>query len=255
MKIEASSASGRIAGKVALVTGVESDIGLAICRRFVAEGACVAGCVGSGQRQSLTIPEATASFSVLEGDLCSGPDAERIVAAVVGDYGRLDVLVNYAAALRVVGTIADVTDAEFTEELDAHLKAVIVLSRVAIRAMVEAGRGGSIINLSSIAREGVKGRALRSASKAALATLTRSMALDHGEQGIRVNGLLIGPTLTADIGARPRDVERMTSETILGQLNTAEDVAAAALFFASDEAARITGALLTVDAGRSLPRF
>lgn len=145
-----ASTSQRLAGKVAIVTGIESEIGVAIAERFVAEGAKVGGCIGSGQREAVPVPAENLALCILEGDLCSNADSERIVNEVVARYGRLDVLVNYAAALRVVG---------------------------------------------------------------------------------------------------------MTSETILGQMNTAEDVAAATLFFASDDAARITGALLPVDAGRSLPRF
>jgi NAD(P)-dependent dehydrogenase (short-subunit alcohol dehydrogenase family) len=109
------------------------------------------------------------------------------------------------------------------------------------------------VNLSSILNNGGKGRALRSASKAALASLTRAMALDHGSQNIRVNAVLVGPTLTRDIMARTEQVQRLVEEAPLGQLHTPDDVAAAVYFLASDEARRITGALLPLDAGRSLP--
>lgn len=248
-----ASAAGRLAGKVALVTGIETEVGVAVASRFVAEGASVAACPGSGQRPA-SVAQSAPPYLILEGDLTSGSDVERIVSRVLADYGRLDALVNYGAARRVVGTINDITDAQFDEEMTADLKSVIVLSRAAIPLMAKNG-GGAIVNISSIARAGVKGRALRSASKAALATLTVSMALDHGPEGIRVNCLLCGPTLTADIIARPGEVERMSSETPLGRIHTPEDVASAALFLVSDEAAQITGALLPLDAGRSLPHF
>ncbi len=247
------SGRGRLAGKVALVTGIETETGLAIGERFGAEGATVVGCVGSGQRAA-TQAEPPVPMAMLDGNISVAADAERIVAWIMSEHLRLDVLVNYGAARRVVGSILDITDAEFDEEMRADLKSVIVLSRAVIPAMAR-GDGGAIINISSIARAGVRGRALRSASKAALATLTCSMALDHGEQGIRVNALLLGPTLTSDMRARQEQVSQLESETPLGQLHTPEDVAAAALFFASDDAARITGALLPLDAGRSLPHF
>jgi NAD(P)-dependent dehydrogenase (short-subunit alcohol dehydrogenase family) len=160
--------------------------------------------------------------------------------------------VNFGAARRIVGTVMDISDEEFEEEMRADLRSVMVLSAAAILLMERSG-GGAIINVSSIAAAGLKGRALRSSSKAALAALTRAMAQDHGPQRIRVNALLLGPTLSADEGLRGAQLERMTRESILGEVNIPEDVAAAALFFASDEARRITGALLPVDAGRSLP--
>lgn len=236
-------------GKVALVTGIESETGAAIAQRFLHESARVVGC-----RASRASPSQLDSIQTLDGDIRIPSDAERVVGSVLEQYGRLDILVNYGAARRVVGTIMDITDEDFDEEMAADLKSVIVLSRAAVPAMAKGG-GGAIVNISSIARAGVKGRALRSASKAALSSLTRAMALDHAGQGVRVNAVLIGPTLTSDLLARPEQVRQLESEAPLGQLHTADDVAAAVLFLASDESRRITGALLPLDAGRSLPSF
>lgn len=241
-------------GKVALVTGIESETGAAMARRFAAEGARVAACMGAGTRASSPHEVSPESVQTLAGDIRVPADAERIVASVLENYGRLDILVNYGAARRVVGTIMDITDEDFDEEMAADLKSVIVLSRAAVPAM-EKGGGGAIVNISSIARAGVKGRALRSASKAALSSLTRAMALDHAAQGIRVNAVLAGPTLTADLQARPEQLRQLESEAPLRRLHTTDDVAAAVLFLASDESRSITGALLPLDAGRSLPSF
>lgn len=244
----------QLAGKVALVTGIESETGAAIAHRFVAEGAKVAACIGAGTRAPSPRSDPPTPVQTLEGDIRIPSDSERIVASVFDQHGRLDILVNYGAARRVVGTIMDISDEDFDEEMAADLKSVIVLSRAAVPAMAKGG-GGAIVNISSIARAGVKGRALRSASKAALSSLTRAMALDHAAQGIRVNAVLAGPTLTSDLLARPEQVRQLESEAPLGQLHTADDVAAAVLFLASDESRRITGALLPLDAGRSLPSF
>jgi meso-butanediol dehydrogenase / (S,S)-butanediol dehydrogenase / diacetyl reductase len=246
------------AGKrVALITAPTSEVGAAVVARFAREGWATAGCGDAGVRERGPAGD-TASGSqpdlTLDGDITRPADAQRIVDAVLDRFGRLDALVNYGAARRVVGTIMDITDAEFDEEMAADLKTVIAVSRYAVPAMARGG-GGTIVNLSSIATLGVKGRALRSASKAALSALTRSMALDHAADNIRVNALLVGPTLTSDIRERPGVLETLLKDAPLGRLHTPEDVAAAVYFFASDDAQNITGALLPLDAGRSLPTF
>ncbi len=246
----------RFAGKAALVTGIDAEIGRAIAVALARAGARIAGCCRSIDRGRETILalEQLGKAILIEGNVARDGDAAAAVKKAVDEFGRLDVLVNYGAARRVVGTIMEISDEDFAEEMDADLKSVIALSRYAIPAMAKTG-GGAIVNLSSIARSGVKGRALRSASKAALSSLTRAMALDHAEQNIRVNAVLIGPTLTADMRRRPDQLKQLEAEAPLKRLHTPDDVAAAVVFLASDEARSITGALLPVDAGRSLPSF
>jgi NAD(P)-dependent dehydrogenase (short-subunit alcohol dehydrogenase family) len=247
----------RFADKVALVTGVDAEIGRAIAVAFAREGAAVACCCRAaeqGRETSLAIERIGGKTVLIEGNVARERDAEAAVKRALDEFGRLDVLVNYGAARRVVGTIMEISDEDFAEEMDADLKSVIALSRCAIPAMAKNG-GGAIVNLSSLARSGVKGRALRSASKAALSSLTRAMALDHGPQNIRVNAVLLGPTLTSEMARRPEQMKLLEEESALKKLHTPEDVAAAVLFLASDDARRITGVLLPVDAGRSLPRF
>jgi NAD(P)-dependent dehydrogenase (short-subunit alcohol dehydrogenase family) len=247
----------RLQGKVSLITGMDSEVGRAIAVAFAREGSKVAGCCQSPERAEETVRAVEAlggSCLVVAGDPSKPDDAKGIVEKVVQRFGGLDVLVNFGASRRVVGTIMDITEEEFNEEMAADLKAVIFLSRCAIPAMAQTG-GGSIINHSSIAAAGVKARALRSASKAALNALTVAMALDHGPQNIRVNALLIGPTLTSDMTRNPQQLSKLEQEAALKKLHKPEDVAAAALFFASDEAKHITGVLFPLDAGRSLPTF
>jgi NAD(P)-dependent dehydrogenase (short-subunit alcohol dehydrogenase family) len=241
---------------VALITAATSEIGRAIAARFSAEGWVAVGCGDAGSRHSDSPPAGAGAEAVthLGGDVRRPDDAAAVVQQVLERFGRLDALINYGAARRVVGTIMDISDEDFDEEMAADLKSVIVLSRYAIPAMARGG-GGAIINLSSIANAGVKGRALRSASKAALATLTRSMASDHAADNVRVNALLLGPTLTSDIEQRPEMLKTLLADAPLGRLHTAEDVAAAAYFLSSPDSRNITGALLPLDAGRSLPSF
>lgn len=247
----------RLADKVSIVTGLDSEGARATAVCFAREGSQVVGSCKSldkGREAADTIGRDGGKIVLVEGDVSKPADAEDLVKRAVQEFGRLDIVVNFGASRRIVGTILDISDEDFDEEMAADLKSLIWLSRFAVPAMAENG-GGAIVNMSSIARLGVKGRALRSASKAALSALTRAMALDHGEQNIRVNALLVGPTLTAELQQRPGQVELLESESPMGALATAEDVAAAALFLASDEARHITGVLLPVDAGRSLPTF
>jgi NAD(P)-dependent dehydrogenase (short-subunit alcohol dehydrogenase family) len=201
-----------------------------------------------------TISKVGRKAVAIQADPGKARDAEIIVEKALTEFGRLDILVNYGAARRVVGTIMEITESDFGEEMAADLKSVIFLSRCAIPVMVKTG-GGSIVNVSSIAASGVKGRALRSASKAALNALTISMALDHGDQNVRVNAVLVGPTLTSDMFRRPEQLKMLAAEAPLQRLHTPEDVANAVVFLASDDAKQITGVLLPVDAGRSLPTF
>jgi NAD(P)-dependent dehydrogenase (short-subunit alcohol dehydrogenase family) len=247
----------RLENKVSLITGVDNEIGRAIAVSFAREGSKIAACCKSasqGQETLSAIEKSGGICRIVEGDPSKPGDAKSIVERTDQHFGRLDILVNFGASRRLVGTIMEITEEEFEEEMATDLKSVIFLSRYAIPMMAQNG-GGSIVNHSSIAAAGVRGRALRSASKAALNALTVAMALDHGPQNIRVNALLIGPTLTADMTRNPQQLSKLEQEAALKKLHKPEDVAAAALFFASDESRHITGVLFPLDAGRSLPTF
>lgn len=238
----------RLPGKVALVTDIGSDNGAAIARRFADEGAHVAGCQGAGIRAG--VAPGPASVTLLEGDMSVPAEAQRMVEAVAERFGRLDILVTHGGGGRLLGTVMDVTEQDFREAMAGDVWSVLVLSAAALPLMRKGG-GGTILNIASIGWQGLKGRPLRATSQAAVVTLTRSMAADHAAEGIRVNALLLGPTLTS---MTPRaQAEELARRAPLGQLHTPEDVAAAALFLVSDEARLITGALLPLDAGRLLP--
>jgi NAD(P)-dependent dehydrogenase (short-subunit alcohol dehydrogenase family) len=238
-------------GKVALVTDVGAEVGAAIARRFGEAGATVAGCRGAGVRAGAA-PTAPEGVQLFEGDITAPADCERMIDAIRERFGRLDVLVNHGAGGRLVGTVLDVTEADFHEAMTGDVWSVMALSAAAIPLM-RAGGGGAIVNIASIGWQGLKSRPLRASSQAAAVTLTRSMALDHAADGIRVNALLLGPTLTkATPSAQAAELGRKSP---LGQLHTPDDVAAAALFLASDDARLITGALLPLDGGRSLPSW
>ncbi len=245
----------RLDGKVGIVTGAESETGRAIVTALTAAGASVAACT---EREPFRLegaaPPDAGPVLAVRGIPSRDEDAQGIVRETLECFGRLDVLVNYGAMRRIVGTIAELSDEDFDEELAADVKGVICLSRHAVPALAGAG-GGSIVNISSIAGWGVKGRALRSVSKGALNALSRAMALDHASQSIRVNAILVGPTLTADLQRRPEMVRTLEEEAPLGRLHTSQDIADLIVFLASDHARNLTGALLPLDAGRSLPHY
>jgi NAD(P)-dependent dehydrogenase (short-subunit alcohol dehydrogenase family) len=240
-----------LSGKVALVTDVGSETGAAIAARFTAAGAQVAACKAAGVRAG-TSATAPPGVLILDGDLCVPADARRMVQTIAERFGRLDVLVNHGAGGRLVGTVADVTQEELHEAMAGDVWSVMTLCAATIPLMRQGG-GGSIINIASIGWQGLKGRPLRASSQAAAVTLTRSMALDHAEDRIRVNAILLGPTHTSTMPAAQAAEQARRSP--LGELGKPEDVAAAALFLASDDARLITGVLLAVDAGRSIPAW
>jgi NAD(P)-dependent dehydrogenase (short-subunit alcohol dehydrogenase family) len=238
----------RLDGKVALVTDIGSESGAAIGRRFLAEGAQVCGCRGAGSRAGQG--EAPAGVTFLEGDVRVPSDARAMVEAIAQKFGRLDVLIEHGVGGRLVGTVMDVSETDFQEAMAGDVWSVMALASAAIPLMRQSG-GGSIVNIASIGWQGLKGRPLRAASQAAVVALTRSMAADHAEDGIRVNALLLGPTLTSNYSAA--QAADLAKKSPLGRLATPDDGAAVAAFLASDEASLITGVLLPLDAGRSLP--
>jgi NAD(P)-dependent dehydrogenase (short-subunit alcohol dehydrogenase family) len=246
----------RLDGKVAICTGADNDIGQAIAVRLASEGADIVAVSPDPQKAQSAVEgveRAGRKALLVGGDFSQAADADRIVTGAVETFGRVDVLVNYGANRRIVGTIMDITDSDFEEELRVDLKGAIVLSRAAIPAMVKNG-GGSIINLSSVASYGVKGRALRSLTKAAVNSLTAAMAQDHGADRVRVNAVSIGPTYNPMMERDPQNLALMVSESALKELHTPEDVASAVAFFASDDARHVTGVVLPVDSGRSLAK-
>jgi meso-butanediol dehydrogenase/(S,S)-butanediol dehydrogenase/diacetyl reductase len=243
----------RLAGKVAIVTGVEQDGGQAVAARFLAEGAKVVGTCRSLQQGQQALGDAGDAAVAIEAIPWKAGDAERIVKTAVDRFGRVDILVNSGNNRRIVGTAFDVTEAEIDEEMAVDIKGTINLAKCVVPVMASGG-GGSIINLSSVASVGVKGRLVRSFSKGAVSALTHAMALDHGGDNIRVNSVLQGPHLSAMVRGNPDFRKQLESEAPLGRLFTLEDLAALLVFLGSDESQNITGALIPLDAGRALAR-
>jgi 3-oxoacyl-[acyl-carrier protein] reductase len=250
-------ASAGFEAKVAIVTGGGSGIGHAIARAFACAGAQVA-IAGRTEatlaRSAASIEkECGASILVIAADVAEPRDCERMMASAVERFGAVDVLVNNAALFAVL----PLTDAETIEA--ARFFAVNAIgplngARSFARWAIGQGRGGAIVNVSSIAAsKPAPGLGLYSASKAALESLTRSMAVEWAPKGIRVNAVAPGHVKTegvlADFRLGRLDEAAMLTRIPAGRIADGDDVANAVLFLCSDRARHIVGHVLTVDGG------
>jgi NAD(P)-dependent dehydrogenase (short-subunit alcohol dehydrogenase family) len=250
--------SGRLAGKVAIITGAGSQNegvgnGRAMAVLFAREGArvlLVDRRIEAAQLTASYIAEHNGESVPHAADVTDPAACEQMVAAAIERWGRLDILVNNVG-IGVARTIADVSDAEWDLQMRVNVTTMVNASRPAIAAMRQSG-GGVILNTSSIASQRGRGLAPYAASKGAVEALTRAMAADHGREGIRVNAIAPGPAYTPMVYARGMsDAARQTrtKATALGVEGTPWDIAYAAVYLCSDEARWVTGVVLAVDGG------
>ena len=249
--------SGRLHDRVAIVTGAGGGIGGAISAAFAAEGAkilCADIDGGSAAAAAAAIAAAGGVAAAFECDVSQSASARAAVAAAVERLGGLHILVNNAAVFPRSATIPELEDAEWERALAVNIGGAFHMSKHAIPRIKAAG-GGSIIHIASqMGRVGNPGDAAYCATKGALLTLAKAMALDHASDGIRVNTLSPGGIATqqmvrefGDMATAERDWGRARHP--LGRLGRPEEIARAAVFLASEESAFMTGADLLVDGG------
>jgi NAD(P)-dependent dehydrogenase (short-subunit alcohol dehydrogenase family) len=245
-------------GKVAVVTGGASGIGLGAAKRLADMGARVAIIdinEASGTKAVGEIEQLGGVARFFPCDVRSDADCERAVAGTIQAFGKIDILFNNAG-VAIRKNTADLTVDEWDLALDITLKGVYLMSHHAIPHMIENG-GGSIINTGSgWSLKGGPNAVAYCAAKGGVLNLTRAMAIDHGKHNIRVNCVCPGdidtPLLRSECAQLGEDIGAFMKEAAdrpIGRVGTPEDVANAVLFFASDMSAWITGAHLVVDGG------
>ncbi|MEO3826265.1 SDR family NAD(P)-dependent oxidoreductase [Actinomadura sp. B10D3] len=236
------------AHRIAVVTGTSRGIGAAVAARLMDDGLTVVGMSRSGS-PSLRGPR----FHDLRVDLTDPGACAAGIERSIALAGGLDVLVNNAG-LHATGPCWDLAPETFEALVTTNLTAPFLLSQAALRHWTERGTAGVVLNLCSVESEIAwpdPPQAAYAATKGGMVGLTRALAYDFGGLGIRVNGLAPG---AVDTAMSPRDDERLTAAIPLqGRLGTVDEIAAAASFLVSEQAAYITGEILYVDGGYRLP--
>lgn len=246
--------TGRLKGKHAFVTGAGQGIGRAVALAFAAEGAAVTA-ASRTLAKLRDLPGLAPAIGPLGLDVTDGPAVGRAVAAA----GPIDILFNCAGWVHS-GTLLDCSEDDWAQSLEQNVTSIYRTMRAVLPQMLERG-GGSIINVASVASSltGVPSRAAYGASKAAVIGLTKAVARDYIGSGVRCNALCPGTTQTPSLEARlqaaadPAAARReFVARQPMGRLGTSEEMAAAAVFLASDESAFMTGSLLVIDGGQTL---
>lgn len=253
----------RFEGRVCLITGASSGIGAATARAFAVEGATLV-LTGRDERRGgevLAACRARGSGDVIfvPGDIADVGDVVRVVSMAVDKHGRIDVLFNNAGIIDA-GTVVTTSPDRFRRVLDVNLFGQFLFAHAVVPIMQRQGRGAIVNNASDRGLVAGPDSVAYSCSKAGVVMLTKSVAVDHGADGIRCNAVCPGDTLTPMVlqaragfdGATASEFVEAAGETVpLRRMAQPEEIAAVVLFLASDEASFMTGSIVPVDGGNT----
>jgi NAD(P)-dependent dehydrogenase (short-subunit alcohol dehydrogenase family) len=245
---------GRLQDKVAIITGAAGGIGSAIGRAFASEGAAVLGIdidQDALQAMGAAVRAGKGRAATLCADVADEDTAKTAVSRALGEFGGLDILVCNAVADTPLAPVTKISLADWRRTFAVNLDSAFLLSKHAIPAMAARGGGAIILTASQLGRVARPLRPWYCAAKGALIQLAKAMALDHASENIRVNSLSPGPIETGRYLRNFPTLEaaRASHQTLIGRLGMPEEIAAAAVFLASDESRFMTGADLLVDGG------
>jgi NAD(P)-dependent dehydrogenase (short-subunit alcohol dehydrogenase family) len=242
-----NTSTKKLAGKVAVITGGNSGMGLATAKRFVAEGAYV---FITGRRQKeldAAVKEIGSNVTGVQGDVADLADLDRLYETVRKQKGRIDVLFANAGVGEFV-PMDSITEDHFDKTMDINVKGTLFTVQKALPLFTN---GGSIIMTGSVAgSKGVGGATVYNASKAAIRSFARTWTTDLKGRNIRVNVLSPGPIDTPIMGPLPKDViAALVSSVPMGRIGESDEIAKVAVFLASDDSSYVSGIELFVDGG------
>lgn len=246
----------KLKDKVAIITGAKAGIGFATASRFTIEGAkVVVADINEAHKEIDLLKEQGADAHFIRVDVSKEAQVDNLIEQTIGTFGCLDILVNNAG-IELAKKITDTTETEWDRLMNVNLKGVYLCSKAAISVMRHQNMGVIVNVASELGLVGGSEIAAYSASKGGVVQLTKSMAIDHAVDGIRVNCIAPGPISTPllesiiENSSNPEEERRsIVAKTILKRLGRPEEIANTILFMVSDESSYMTGSVVVVDGG------